>query len=65
MNRLPLIIVALSMSACFPYNWHERELQKADDATASCREELHETQVSLSVCIGKALPSDAKCKGIK
>lgn len=43
--RLAVIIAAaLSIMGCFPYNWHEQELQKADDALQACRQQLEQAQ---------------------
>ena len=43
-------IVAMTISACFPYNWHEQELRKATDATQACKEELEVLSVNYAVC---------------
>lgn len=52
-------IIAMTFSACFPYNWHEQELRKADDATQACKEELENVRDNLAVCQGKMTIDEA------
>lgn len=57
---LGFVIAILGMSACFPYNWHEQELRKADDATQACVEELDNVRDNLAICQGKLSIEDAR-----
>ncbi len=37
---------AFFLEGCFPYNWHEQELRKADDLLQACRQSLEQAQAS-------------------